>query len=85
MLARTAALVGTLMMAPGEDPGRHYLTPERYEDCKRSIIMVGEGSKYLETIPWRYGYLWEARQDAIREGKPLLFVYTSCNNPLGYS
>jgi hypothetical protein len=73
MAASILVLVGAGWTPPGEE-----LKPDRFEKV-RGIIKPGVG--FLEDIPW-VPTLWEARQKAAVEGKPL-YVMSGGGPPLG--
>ena len=76
---RGAIATATLaVLCAGWAPSGEELKPDRFEKC-RALIKPDAGS--LEDIPW-VPTLWEARQKAAKEGKPL-YVMSGGGPPLG--
>ena len=73
MAAATLAL-----LCAGWAPSGEELRPDRYEKVR---AMIKPGAGFLEDIPW-VPTLWEARQKAAAEGKPL-YVMSGGGPPLG--
>lgn len=56
------------------------ISPEQFEHLKKEISPKAAEEKWLE-IPWQTD-LWAARQNAAREGKPIL-LWEMDGHPLG--
>jgi hypothetical protein len=66
-------------LSAGEGP--RSLTPESFDRLQKMIKPQPGESRFLE-IPWHLS-LWEARQQAAREGKPLLVWAGGWGVPIG--
>ena len=77
-----SALAGVLLCSgPSAAEGPKSLTPEGFDRLHKMIKPQPGESRFLE-IPWILS-LWEARQQAAREGKPMLVWAGGWGVPIG--
>jgi hypothetical protein len=78
----TCALAGVFLCSgPLAAEGPKSLTPESFDRLHKMIKPQPGESRFLE-IPWHLS-LWEARQTAAREGKPILVWAGGWGVPIG--
>ena len=81
MLTRSSAFVLSVACACGVSNAAEPIPIDQFDHIRAQIAPQEGESRHLDDVPW-VATLWEARQKAAAEGKPI-FVFATGYHPLG--